>query len=247
MKHFSRSDVGLVRENNQDSWVTITNKSGDILAAVCDGIGGAKAGDVASSLVCQKLEDNFMLAEKFSSLLMAKRWLKQTFNKINAEVYDISLNNEEYRGMGTTLVCCICTDEGLIVGNVGDSRCYELLEDNFNQITSDNTVVNDMVAKGLLTVEMAENHPKRHILSNAVGVIKNTKIDFYLVNKKADLILLCSDGLNGMVNNEGIKNVLISKDDIEIKGQHLIDLAKSNGGYDNITIVLLERDNYGTN
>lgn len=241
MNYCGLSDQGRVREDNQDSFIVVKNLSDNILAVVCDGIGGARNGDWASNLVCTKLSDDFRESTAFSSFTAAKKWFKTQIETINAEIFQNSLLNEGCKGMGTTMVGVLLFNNRVLVANCGDSRCYQLNEKGLTQITKDHTLVYDLIEKGALSPKQARMHPGRHILSTAVGVDKNLKVDYYRLDMTDGPILLCSDGLYGMVNNDTIKKVLKKKTTCEKKTGELLDIANNNGGYDNITVVLLER------
>jgi len=241
MNYWGLSDQGKIRSTNQDSFIVVKNPAENILAVVCDGIGGARNGDWASNIVVEKLGDEFQETSAFTNIQNCKKWFKAQLKEINNVIYEKSLLSADCKGMGTTVVGLITFKGGIMVANCGDSRCYSYYDDKLTQITVDHTLVSTMVAKGQLSKKDAIKHPKRHVLSRAVGVEKNVKFDFFELEEKKDVLLLCSDGLFGMVNEQEIKKVLKKRFSPEKKAKELLEIANNNGGYDNITVILLER------
>ncbi len=241
MKYYSQTDVGLVRKANQDSVVVVKNKESNILAAVCDGIGGSKAGDVASKFVCDRLEEYFADAPSFNNLQAIKLWLVTTLTEINNQLYQKSLSNRKYQGMGTTLVCALVSGDYTVIANAGDSRCYKAVDNQLELITKDHTMINDMVLNGEITQQQAKVHPKRNIITNALGVINRVNFDVFEVDMGYQYLLLCSDGLHGLVEEVQLLKILNEKLTLEKKVYKMIDCANQNGGYDNISVVILKR------
>ena len=240
MNYCGLSDQGKVRLNNQDSFVVLEN-SGNILALVCDGIGGAKDGDWASSLVTDCLGDSFMKTEKLTTIDEAKAWFVKQVGIANRQIYNRSLTERENRGMGTTLVGVLIMDQIVLAVNCGDSRLYRMKDNVLRQVSNDHSLVYDMVRRGELSKKEAECHPGRHILSRAIGVDAKAKCDFFELPLNSDYLLLCSDGLTGLVPDRIIKKVLRKTASVEEKLAEMVEIANNNGGYDNITVVLLER------
>ncbi len=241
MKYWGVTDRGKIRKNNQDSFVISENEAGNILAVVCDGIGGAKNGDWASNLVSERLAESFQENAAFSNKQSVKKWFTNNIGLTNEIIYQESLLSADCKGMGTTIVALMVYKNGIMVVNCGDSRCYCYYRGALQQLTRDHTVIDDLVKQGALSQEQAQFHPKRHVLSRAVGAEKEVKLDFYQVDDDCDAILLCSDGLSGLLSTKEIENVLKKKESSEIKAKELLEIANNNGGYDNITVVLLER------
>ena len=241
MQYWGVTDQGRIRKNNQDSFSIIENNANNVLAIVCDGIGGARHGDWASNLVCEKLAESFCDSSAFSGKQSAKKWFKTNLQAVNELIYERSLLSADCRGMGTTAVGLICYKNGILVANCGDSRCYQYEKEELSQVTSDHTVIADLICQGAITAEEARTHPKRHILSRAIGADNEVKIDFFDVAGEAEFVLLCSDGLTGLVSDEEIKKVLGKRGNCEKKAKELLEIANNKGGYDNITVVLLKR------
>lgn len=238
-----KSDIGLVRSTNQDNYLIVKNKDNDVLALVCDGIGGSKAGDVASLSVIKFVGHAFSNTEAFSSAVSAKLYLEKVIRLANDDLFAKTLESEEYSGMGTTLVGALFLSEHTLVVNVGDSRAYTLKDNELRQVTTDHSLVNDLLQNGQISSEEVDNHPQRNILTNALGVAHSIKIDILEINNY-DKLLLCSDGLSGYVAAEAIKDTLKEADALESILSKLINMANNAGGYDNITVIVAERGEY---
>lgn len=236
------SDVGLHRACNQDSYVTCTNNNGDFLALVADGIGGGKAGDVASKETVNYIEQHFS-SLSFDSLCDVKDKMNVLLNETNKYVFDLSMSNIDYLGMGTTLTGILITSFGSLSINVGDSRTYGIVDKKLFRLTSDHTYVNQMLEKGEITYKESLTHPKRHYLTKAVGVFDVVEFDVHKV-KNMDMYLLCSDGLCGYLQDNEIMNIVdsLEYDTLKKKGDALIEKALKKGGYDNVTVVLVSNE-----
>ena len=235
------SDVGLHRKKNEDSYMTSFNKDGDFLALVCDGIGGAKAGDVASKMVTDYFLAEFKESTSFESLDSAIDYLNENIEKINRLVFNLSMNNEECFGMGTTISGVLITKHGVLSINVGDSRTYGILDKKLFRLTSDHTLVNQMLERGEITYDESLNHPKRHYLVKAIGVFESVKCDIHKV-KDMDYFMICSDGLCGYVDDEEIIRIMNSYEynSCEDKARALLDFSLLKGGYDNVTVIVIK-------
>ncbi|MNZ78153.1 Serine/threonine phosphatase stp [compost metagenome] len=239
----NRSDIGRVRQVNEDqSWVgQLAN--GVTLAIVADGMGGHQAGDVAS----QKAVDAFrtMLEQSAAkadlSLQEGKMLIRQAISQANEVVHELASRHERYYNMGTTIVAALVKQQNAIIGHVGDSRAYKISEGNITQLTADHTLVNELVKSGQLSTEEALHHPRRNVLTRAVGTEAQIDIDVQTVEwSESDTLVLCSDGLSNMVSDEQILETVTMKElDLEAKAERLVQLALHAGGDDNITVVLL--------
>lgn len=235
------SDVGLMREINQDSYLAVENKYGDFLVVVADGIGGGKAGEVASGEIVKYLNEIFKVSGPFESIENVIDFINYHLDKANKYVYDLSMSNKDYYGMGTTLTGILITSKGCLSINCGDSRVYGFIDKKIFKLTEDHTLVNQMLAKGQITYEESLNHPKRHYLVRAVGIFEDTKFDVHKV-KDMDYFLISSDGLHGYVSEEEISKIILDESKtIEDRVIDLKDIALMKGGYDNITVVLIKR------
>ena len=242
MKCEVRTDIGRSRKNNQDSFVLVTNGNDDVLGVVCDGVGGAAHGEVASQTAVQWMKQQFEQAGSFLDLEDAKAWLYTSVVDTNDVVYKMAAANTTLSGMGTTLVAVLITKFGTIIANAGDSRAYGMDENGiFRVITTDHTYVGNLVSTGQISLQEAMNHPKRNVIVNAVGLWKKIEVDLFTVNDNTEKILLCSDGLHGYVNEEDIRAVLMTDSTTARKTDVLVDKANEAGGYDNVTVLLIEK------
>ncbi len=240
MKSFYLTDSGKVRDHNEDSVTILKNGNGEQLLVVADGMGGHRAGEVASSMVITHLGKRFSEVSSIGSKLDAINWMKDNINEINKEIIDYTKDHPEASGMGTTTVMALYTGEYLIFGNIGDSSGFVYKNGKLTKVTKDHTLVNLLVASGDLTEEEAKYHPKRNVLMKALGSSDKAEIDVFDVEPNIDGILLCSDGLTTMLTKEQIEKVL-NDDELEIEEKIVKLIRKSNarGGTDNISIAYL--------
>ncbi len=239
MKYSFLTDKGQVREANEDSVHVSSNKYGHILAIVADGMGGHNAGDIASKVAVNKISKNWAISDKIDSPLTAKKWITKQIKEVNQHILKYAENDQNFSGMGTTVVIALVIDEKTIIANVGDSRAYALFNNNLLQITTDQTLVNELLEQGEITEIEAKYHPQKNILMQAVGTSKFLKIDFFEVENNYSKLLLCSDGLTNMVNDQRILE-FISSMEVEDATKVLVDEANNIGGHDNITVAILE-------
>lgn len=235
------TDIGKIRRINQDNFLILDNQAVQLMV-VADGMGGAKAGEIASLMVCQSIERQFK-AMDFTERTVdeAKQWLKQAILNMNKEVYQASLNNPNYNGMGSTVVTVLFVHDVCLVANVGDSRCYIVNSANeLIQISIDHSLVNEMIRLKRITAEQAKTHPQRSVLTNVCGVIPNIDVDLFEVHDYSQ-VLCCSDGVHSMLDDHEIFNILDAKETTVSKVQHILRHANLRGGLDNITLTLAER------
>ena len=239
MKSFFLSDVGKVRDHNEDNVIIIKNKSDEYLLAVADGMGGHSAGEVASSLAVDYLMNSFN--ENFNNLnkVEAINWLREKVVRINELIFDYVAKHPESRGMGTTLVTAIVTKNYILFGNIGDSSGFVVKNEKLHKVTYDHTLVNLLMKAGELTEEEAKDHPKKNVLMKALGANDPIDMDIFDCDMNIDSILLCSDGLTNMLNIEQIEEVLNSNLEIEEKVIKLLRKSNNRGGTDNISIAYL--------
>lgn len=240
MKSFYLTDTGKVRDHNEDSLIILENNNHEFLLAVADGMGGHSAGEVASSIAIKHLSkmfnDNFLNLEK----VQAVNWLRDTVIEINELIFDYADKHPESKGMGTTLVVALVTKDYVLFGNIGDSSGFVMKNDKLHKVTYDHTLVNLLLKAGELTPEEAKDHPKKNVLMKALGANNPIDIDIFDCDMDIDSILLCSDGLTTMLDNEQIEKVLLSELDIEDKVIKLIRKSNNRGGSDNISVAYLE-------
>ena len=240
LKTISKTDIGRKRKINQDNVYTCEVPLGNLpnLFVVCDGMGGHKAGDFASAYAVKAIEREVMLCEETEPV----RIIREAIECANAEIYEKAASDEQLRGMGTTAVVATIIDHTLIVANVGDSRLY-IINDDIEQITKDHSLVEEMVRIGELDRSEAREHPDKNIITRALGVTESVEVDFFEVElKKGDIILMCSDGLTNMVEDEDIRRVVKAQRDVVQIVEELIKVANHNGGSDNIGVVIIEAD-----
>ena len=242
MKTFCLTDPGKVRDHNEDSVLIINKKSRDVLLAIADGMGGHSAGEVASNIAISYLGNHFQESFEHKDKLEAASWLRDSVDSINRLIFEHEKTHPESKGMGTTLVAAIVTKDYILFGNIGDSSGFVMKEGKLHKVTYDHTLVNLLVSAGELTEEEAKDHPKKNVLMKALGAVNPAEIDIFDVEKDVRSILLCSDGLTSMLNNEQIENVLNLNLTIEEKVTRLIRKSNNRGGVDNISIAYLEKE-----
>lgn len=242
MRAWGLTDIGNVREVNQDTFrMEYDLEAGRGLFLVCDGMGGAAAGEVASGLAADaflQTMDNCWKA-RFDAADLKGRLL-EAYSQVNEVVYDASRANSDYAGMGTTMVAAVCGDGQILVGNVGDSRAYFLDDNGMRQITEDHSLVSELMKRGDLTPYQASRHPSRNVITRAMGADATVKCDtFTETYKSGQFLLLCSDGLIREVTEPEIYYEIFQAEHPETACDRLLEMAKSRGGRDNITLVLI--------
>lgn len=243
MESYFLTDTGRVREHNEDSVTILKNVNDEYLLAVADGMGGHKAGEVASSITINHLTENFNKLESFGDKATAVNWIRKEAEEINNEIFDYTASHPESKGMGSTLVLAIYTKDYLLFGNIGDSSGFVIKNNELFKITHDHTLVNLLVKNGELTPEEAKNHPKKNILMRALGANNPIEIDIFDVENNVEGILLSSDGLTSMLNNNQIERVILSENtSLEEKVIKLIRKSNVRGGTDNISIACLFKE-----
>ncbi|MBD5392906.1 MAG: Stp1/IreP family PP2C-type Ser/Thr phosphatase [Lachnospiraceae bacterium] len=238
MKSFSVTDIGKKRKLNQDFVYSSDEPVGNLpnVYIVADGMGGHNAGDYASKCTVET-----MIREIRSSFEKSPiRILSKAIRVANDQVRRKAREDEALFGMGTTVVVATCLGKYLQVANVGDSRLY-IVNEEVRQITRDHSLVEEMVRMGGIDKEAAKNHPDKNIITRAIGARDTIEIDFFHEElKNGDLVLLCSDGLTNMLEDEEIGRILKSQSTIEERAGKLIEAANSNGGKDNITVIIID-------
>lgn len=241
MNIFSSTDKGKVRPSNQDAVATGLFSDGTVWAIVCDGMGGASGGNIASRLAIEylsaSLKSGYRANMGESSI---KNLLETAIYAANIRVFDKSRENSELNGMGTTVVIAIATEKEAYFSHVGDSRAYLIDENNITQITRDHSIVQSMIEEGKISAEEAKHHPRKNVITRALGVDESVVPEFTVCDfKENEKILLCTDGLSNFVDANDIKGILI-KDGSGDYSKQLVDLANDNGGGDNITAVVIQ-------
>lgn len=238
LKTFSITDIGKKRKLNQDYVFTSEYQIGNLpnLFIVADGMGGHNAGDLASQISVNTIESVVRDIKETDP----KEILKIAVTEANAKICKMAKDNENLRGMGTTVVVATFDGHTLLVANVGDSRLY-IINDEIKQITRDHSLVEEMVRLGGIDKENARLHPDKNVITRAVGVEETVQIDFFRANLKlGDVVLMCTDGLTNMLEDLQIQAILEGEVDIEQKAEELVAAANEMGGKDNIAVVLIE-------
>ncbi len=241
MKTFSMTHIGRRREMNQDYLFTSETAVGNLpsLFLVADGMGGHAAGDYASRFTVETMTEHIRQSEQREPVAV----LREAVLFANGLLAEAACADCDKMGMGTTIVAAVIADERLYTANVGDSRLYVISEEGITQITRDHSLVEEMIKMGGLDRESARTHPNKNIITRAVGVTYAVLADFYEVElQKGDIILLCSDGLSNMLEDEEIRMIVNAQRDIMEKAEALVRVANLNGGRDNISLILIEPD-----
>jgi serine/threonine protein phosphatase PrpC len=231
------SDVGRQREANEDNLVLASP-----VFAVADGMGGARAGEVASQIAAEAFRDSRDPSQT------PERQLERIAQEANRRIYELALRDESRRGMGTTLTATLVDGDAVSVGHVGDSRAYRLRAGELTQLTQDHSLVAELERSGQLTPEAAEHHPQRSIITRALGPEPTVEVDTHTFPARAgDVYVLCSDGLTGMISDSELATLLRAAPTLESAAEALVRAANQSGGKDNITVVLfrLEDDGQG--
>lgn len=245
MKSFYLTDAGKVRDHNEDSVIIVHNINGDYLMAIADGMGGHSAGEVASSIAISYLGKHFNETFLNMGKMDAVTWLRDSVTEINSLIFQHEKEHPESKGMGTTLVTAVITKEYILFGNIGDSSGFVLKDEHLHKVTYDHTLVNLLVSAGELTKEEAKDHPKKNVLMKALGANDPIDIDIFDCDMEISVILLSSDGLTNMLEEDQIEKVLLGEGDIEEKVIRLIRKANNRGGTDNISVAYLTLDEGG--
>lgn len=242
MKYFYITDTGSVREHNEDSVTIVENSNGEYLMAVADGMGGHRAGEVASNIVINHLTDTFLKNKELGTKEEAIAWLQEAVSEANRLIIEHTVAHPESTGMGTTIVTALVAKDYLLFGNIGDSSGFVIKNHELHKITNDHTLVNLLVKSGELTLEEAKDHPRKNVLMRALGATQTVEMDVFDVETDINGILLCSDGLTNMLDNDQILKVLESDLTIQEKLNKLVMKCNNRGGTDNISIAYLVKD-----
>ena len=238
---YSKTDKGPVRHSNQDTFVTGTLSDNTVYTAVCDGMGGVHGGQLASSIaadmVSEKIKRCYNPSMPVSSL---ENLLLSAITTANVIVYDRGDVDISLKGMGTTIVAAIVKDNEACIAHVGDSRAYFTDGSKIEQITRDHSLVQEMFDNGKITFEEMETHPQKNIITRAMGVSEEVEIDFdYVCVNENEALILCSDGLSGLVSDEKMLQIYNSNNFEELAEKY-IEEANNAGGRDNITVVVMK-------
>lgn len=245
MKTFYLTDKGKVREHNEDSVIIVKNNENNYMMAICDGMGGHSCGEVASSLVIKYLGHHFQEDFHKMSKDEAITFISDSVNEANNLIFKYAYEHPESKGMGTTLVMAILTDDYLLMANIGDSSGFIYKDKKLHKITYDHTLVNLLVTAGELTEEEAKNHPRKNVLMKALGANDPLEADIFDCDMNVDGIFLCSDGVTNMLEKDQIEKVLESDLEIEDKIVKLVHKCNNRGGIDNMSMAFLIKNEEG--
>ena len=235
------TDIGKIRQANEDGYDFGSFDDGTSWAVVCDGMGGVRGGQIASSLVTEMVSDKIRKCyNKLMPVYSFENIFLSTITTANVIVNDRSFTDTEFQGMGTTIVAAIVKDTQACIAHVGDSRVYKLNSEGITQLTKDHSLAQEMLDSGQITKEEFENYPKKNIITRALGIDEKVEIDFDFTDvTEGDLLLLCTDGLSGLLSDEEIYNIYRNTD-FELLCDEYIKAANEKGGYDNITAVVMK-------
>lgn len=238
MKYAYITDVGKKRTNNEDA-LFVCNKNDEAnVYIVADGMGGHNAGEVASNNVIKIVSS--LLCEKDN---ITPEYIIKAIQTANKEIYEMSKSKEELRGMGTTIVIAIASKEQMTIAHVGDSRAYLLTKDGIQRLTTDHSWVQELIDTGALSQSEAKDHPHKNVITRAIGIDKDVKVDVLQRNwEEGEKLLLCTDGLNTHLEDNEIYDIVNKSSNIEIATSELVNSANNRGGSDNITVVLVENN-----
>jgi len=239
LKHAYQTDVGKVRSHNEDAVQIFQNDQLTIMV-VADGMGGHAAGDVASKMAITAVAEQFSHELHFADTDAVSTWIGELFTRLNAEIFAFA-KKINARQIGTTLVVTVITQDFITFASIGDSRAYVLAYDKLRQITKDHTFVRELVEKGQISERAAKIHPNKNVINKALGAAEKLEYDFLtLENYDVDAVLLCTDGLTNLVEDQEILAVLKTDIQTEEKALQLVDKANARGGRDNVSIALVE-------
>ncbi len=241
MKIFSKTDRGKVRTENQDAYFADKTTDGAAFAVVCDGMGGANAGNVASETAAKRISEYFFKSYRDGmSAEDTEKIVKNAVVSANIELYDMSVNDPKLSGMGTTVVLAFVKDGTAVIAHVGDSRIY-LVNDRITQLTRDHSVVQSLIESGKITPEDAKFHPRKNVITRALGAEEEVSVDTSLVGlSEGETLLLCTDGLTNFLDDSDILDIF-KNTDIAETADSLVERANQNGGGDNITVVTVTK------
>ncbi|MDF2722571.1 MAG: protein serine/threonine phosphatase [Paenibacillus sp.] len=240
MQSAHRTDTGLIRLINEDRAAVRNEWNGFTLAIVADGMGGHQAGEIASQMAIEQIESALMQVHTGMTDDERKESMRRAVVKANEDVFWFASKQPRYQGMGTTVVAVLATPETIIIGHIGDSRAYLLSGDAMNQLTEDHSLVNELIKSGQITTEEAHVHPLRNVVTRALGTDKQVEVDIIERSwKPGDMLLMCSDGLSGLVQEGEMQRIVAEPQSLDWKANKLVDRALEEGGSDNVTVVLL--------
>lgn len=244
MEYIAKTDVGQKRVNNEDSYFVKVFDENFAIYVVADGLGGYESGEIASSMLIDSIKSSFtknIEKLKFYDDVKIKKFVNQCIIKANSDIFELEKTDKKYSGMGTTITLLIKLNEKLFCSSVGDSRIYHIDDkiSNIKQITEDDTYVNELIKGNIIDKSEASTHPKKHILTKAVGVFENIDVTVDRIFINSGYLMLCSDGLYNMLSANEILKIFAESKFSEL-ADNLVDSANQNGGSDNITTIIIK-------
>lgn len=241
LSSFGLSDIGLVRQKNEDVWAQLPENCFFVIA---DGMGGHRAGEIAAresvNALCHLIKKQAK-SDKKRSLANLRDYLQHAIQLINGHVFKLSKSNEELKGMGTTICCLQFHPNGVILGHVGDSRIYRMRNGKLEQLTRDHSLLRELLDSGLLDTQQANDFLYKNIITKAIGTEATIEPSVYMMDIAAeDVFMMCTDGLSDLLSHEDIENIMNKSANIEDSVTKLIQTAKVRGGHDNITVLMVK-------
>lgn len=241
MQVFAKSDIGRERQINEDYYYIAKDEDKIKLYIIADGMGGYNAGEVASKLAVKSVKEyiysNYDISNTDQEYI--ENIMRDAVKYANDVVYKTSLTKPELNGMGTTLDACLIYNNKVFIGHIGDSRVYRIRKDFVRKVTKDHSYVQKLIEDGTITKEEAYNHPKKNMLTKALGCIEPIEPDVVIKTfLKDDILVMTTDGLTNMIKEDEIFNII--KEDLNTSVENLVEKANDNGGYDNITVVIIK-------
>lgn len=243
MKAAHKSDVGRIRLVNEDRVVVQTGLNGLTLAILADGMGGHQAGDIASQMAIEIIQEQLQTLHAGMSVKEWEARMRDAILLANSRIYHEACREQKYHGMGTTVVVAVASRERILISHIGDSRAYKISANGVDQLTEDHSLVNELVKRGQLSREEADQHPRRNVLTQALGTEENVAIDTCDVAwSENEMLMLCSDGLTDLIQPQRMNEILRASAELQWKVDKLVESALEAGGDDNITVVLISNE-----
>lgn len=240
MRMGAYSDIGRVRKINEDSYFSYRNEN-LIGGMVADGMGGYKAGEVASRMTTMIVKDHII--RKFTpdmDYVELAEMIRRAFIEANGEIFEYSRHHEEAQGMGTTASMAFVYRNKLVVVHVGDSRVYTVTNESISQVTTDHSLVQELLSRGRITSDDAKNHPQKNVITRAIGTEPSIKVDVSIQDYNGETICISSDGLTNLVSDVQIKSIINENEDLQAAAEALVAFANKKGGMDNITCLVFD-------
>ena len=239
MDFYGKTDIGAVRRENQDFFVNTVLGDNTVLSVVCDGMGGANAGNIASEMaantVSQYVKSSYNPTMTSNAI---EKLLRGAVSTANIEIFDAANKNTDYRGMGTTIVAALVKNNIAYIVHVGDSRAYLITTDEIKQITKDHSIVQSLLESEEITPEQAKSHPRKNVITRAVGIYDTVEVDFNELDIEKGILLMCTDGLSGTLSEKEIKQIALNGE-LNSVPDILINKAIENTSSDNITVTVI--------